>query len=199
MIYPFNTTPIPTLTEVGGKGLSLIKMTQAGLPVPPGFACGVTFFEPWLTALQATPEWSAVQAAIQTNEDLHPSTTAIKAACAKLTLTSEQEQQLDDASQSLPKDSLFAVRSSSPEEDLEGASFAGGYKTTLGVTKDTMLDALRASFASAFDERVVVYKKSKASPRKIPVLLWWCSSKSRRKRQAWAFHSIRSTTTMMKP
>ena len=30
-------------------------------------------------------------------------------------------------------DSLFAVRSSSPEEDLVSASFAGGYETRLGV------------------------------------------------------------------
>jgi pyruvate,water dikinase len=159
VIYPFTSTPLPTLIEVGGKGLSLIKMTQADLPVPPGFVCPVTFFEPWLTALQATPEWTAVQKAIQNEEDLHPSTSALKTACAKLTITDEQEKQLTAALQALPGGNFFAVRSSSPEEDLEGASFAGGYKTTLGVTKDTMLAALQASFASAFDERVFVYKQ----------------------------------------
>jgi pyruvate,water dikinase len=159
VIYPFTSTPLPTLIEVGGKGLSLIKMTQADLPVPPGFVCPVTFFEPWLTALQATPEWTAVQKAIQNEEDLHPSTSALKTACAKLTITDEQEKQLTAAQQALPGGNFYAVRSSSPEEDLEGASFAGGYKTTLGVTKDTMLAALQASFASAFDERVFVYKQ----------------------------------------
>jgi phosphoenolpyruvate synthase/pyruvate phosphate dikinase len=169
MICQFNTTPIPTLAEVGGKGLSLIKMTQAELPVPPGFVCAVSFFEPWLASLQTTSEWMAVQTAIQNNEDLAPSTTALKAACAELALTIDQEQQLAEALQALPKDSFFAVRSSSPEEDLEGASFAGGYKTSLGVTKETMSDALRASFASAFDERVFVYKQQQGfsvdSPR----------------------------------
>jgi pyruvate,water dikinase len=159
VIYPFTTTPLPPLTEVGGKGLSLIKMTQAGLPVPPGFVCSVTFFEPWLTALQVTPEWTAVQKAIQNKEDLHSSTTALKAACANLTITGEQEKQLTATLEALPGDGIFAVRSSSPEEDLEGASFAGGYKTTLGETKDTMLAALHASFASVFDERVFVYKQ----------------------------------------
>jgi hypothetical protein len=34
---------------------------------------------------------------------------------------------------SLKNIELFAVRSSSPEEDLVGASFAGGYDTILGV------------------------------------------------------------------
>jgi pyruvate,water dikinase len=159
MIYPFNATSLPTLAQVGGKGLSLMRMTHADLPVPPGFVLSVTFFEPWLTTLQATPEWTAVQTAIQNNADLAPGTTALKAACAELALTTSQEQQLTEALQTLPKDSFFAVRSSSPEEDLEGASFAGGYATTLGVTKDTLLEALRASFASAFDERVFVYKQ----------------------------------------
>ncbi|MBS1252911.1 MAG: Prodigiosin synthesizing transferase PigC [Anaerolineales bacterium] len=166
MIYPFDSATLPTLAEVGGKGLSLMRMTHAGLPVPSGFVCAVAFFEPWLTTLQTTPEWTAVQTAIQNDEDLAPSTTALKAACAELALTTSQEGQLTEALQALPKDSffatgegVFAARSSSPEEDLEGASFAGGYKTTLGVTEDALLDAIRDSFASAFDERVFVYKQ----------------------------------------
>jgi hypothetical protein len=32
MIYPFATSPLPTLAQVGGKGLSLMRMTQAGFP-----------------------------------------------------------------------------------------------------------------------------------------------------------------------
>ncbi len=67
MIYIFDASPLPTLTEVGGKGLSLIRMTQSGLPVPPGFKLSVAFFAPWITDLQATPEWQAVQTAIQNN------------------------------------------------------------------------------------------------------------------------------------
>ncbi len=159
LIFPFNGSPIPTLAEVGGKGLSLMRMTQAGLPVPPGFILSVAFFEPWLVSLQSIPEWATVQTTIQKKEDLTVSTNALKAACANLALTSEQEGQLTEALQVLLPGSFFAVRSSSPEEDLEGASFAGGYKSTLGVTKETMLDAIRASFASAFDARVFVYKQ----------------------------------------
>ena len=54
---------------------------------------------------------------------------------------------------------LVAVRSSSPEEDLEGASFAGGYETTLGVPENAIEAAIRHSFISSFDERVFLYKK----------------------------------------
>jgi phosphohistidine swiveling domain-containing protein len=159
MIYTFDVSPLPTLTEVGGKGLSLMRMTQAGFPIPPGFALSVAFFASWITDLQATPEWQAVQTALRRNENLHPTTDALKAACAGLTLTGEQEEQLAKALQALPNDSFLAVRSSSPEEDLEGASFAGGYETALGVTPAALPQAIRSAFSSAFDERVFVYKQ----------------------------------------
>jgi pyruvate,water dikinase len=159
MVYPFNTSPIPDLSEVGGKGFSLMRMTQVELPVPPGFVCPVAFFKPWLNRIKASPEWAAVQTAILNGDDLTTSTKALKAACGDLALSSAQEGELVEALETLPEDSFFAVRSSSPEEDLEGASFAGGYKTSLGVNRKTMLEALRASFASAFDERVFVYKR----------------------------------------
>ena len=162
MIIPFSTQILPSLADGGGKGLSLIKMTQAGLPVPPGFICQVSFFDPWLAALQALPEWLAVQEALQNRADLQPSTTGLMAACEALSLTPRQDQQLTAALAALATEGLLAVRSSSPEEDLEGASFAGGYKTSLGVTRETLLDALRASFASVFDERVFVYKQQQS-------------------------------------
>ncbi len=160
MTYKFGTTKEPTLSEVGGKGLSLMRMTQAGLPVPPGFILDVAFFEPWISKLRSTPEWEAVQKALHDDdEDLASATDDLKAVCEELELTNEQEEQIQEAAQALPDDVLLAVRSSSPEEDLAGASFAGGYETTLGVTTETLRNAVRASFASAFDERVFVYKR----------------------------------------
>jgi len=47
MSYPFSTQGSPELSEVGGKALSLIRMTQAGLPVPPGLGLMVEFFQLW--------------------------------------------------------------------------------------------------------------------------------------------------------
>ena len=117
---------------------------------PPGFTLAIAFFDPWIAILQAAPEWDAVQTALRNEEDIHPSTMALKAVCAKLTWTDTQEQQLTEALKAFPADSFFAVRSSSPDEDLAGASFAGGNETFLGVTQATLLDAVRDAFASAF-------------------------------------------------
>jgi len=48
------------LAEVGGKGYSLIRMIEAGLPVPPGAVLTTEFFAPWLDEIQASAAWTAL-------------------------------------------------------------------------------------------------------------------------------------------
>lgn len=62
MIYLFNTTKVPTLSEVGGKAKALIETTGAGFPVPEGMALSVEFFTPWLKEIKASDEWAALLA-----------------------------------------------------------------------------------------------------------------------------------------
>ena len=168
-IIAFTATEASDIEQVGGKALSLITMTRQGLPVPPGFVLTVRFFEPWLTALEVTPAWAALQAA--SVADLGQSTRALQALCRDLVFTDDQTVELKrslDSFQASQGVALFAVRSSSPEEDLEGASFAGGYETTLGVTPATLEAAIRHSFASSFDERVFLYKRERGIPTDRP-------------------------------
>ena len=49
-----------TLAEVGGKGYSLIRMVEAGLPVPPGAVLTTEFFAPWFEEIQASAAWAAL-------------------------------------------------------------------------------------------------------------------------------------------
>lgn len=64
-------------------------------------------------------------------------------------------------SDSLPGSRLFAVRSSAPQEDLAGASFAGVYESLLGVTPGELREAVRKVFISALDFKVVSYKRQR--------------------------------------
>jgi pyruvate,water dikinase len=159
-ILPFSGTEILPIDQVGGKALSLITMLKTGMPVPPGFVLTVSFFAPWITALQATPQWQAVQNSGR--EELGQAAQALVSLCGNLQYTQAQKEELGSALESFQSAqpvTLFAVRSSSPEEDLAGASFAGGYETTLGVTLEQMEAAIIHSFASSFEERVFLYKK----------------------------------------
>ena len=157
MFHPFSTTPTPALGQVGGKARSLIEATAAGFNVPAGFALDVNFFQPWLDEVQAGSAWQAFLDS--GDDDTRAACDGVKAACTSLALTDEQQAALGEALGTLNAEHCFAVRSSSPEEDLAGTSFAGGYETTLGVTPDTLEEALRTSFTSVFDERIVAYKR----------------------------------------
>ena len=55
LIVSFTGTEQTTLTEVGGKGYSLIRMVEAGLPVPPGAVLTTEFFAPWFDEIQKPP------------------------------------------------------------------------------------------------------------------------------------------------
>ena len=158
LIFPFTSPNFPALEQAGGKALALVQMTAAGMPVPPGLVLTVRFFEPWLEILKQSPAWEV----LTTNGEIGPAARAFQAQCGTLALTPEQSSELETALNTFRTQhggNLFAVRSSSPEEDLEGASFAGGYETTLGVRLEGIEAAIRHSFASSFDERVFIYKK----------------------------------------
>ena len=163
--FAFTSAELPHMAQVGSKALALITMTREGLPVPPGFVLTVEFFEPWIMTCQATPEWKAVQRAEA--DELGQTTQALQSLCRDLKFTPQQQEDLDRMLESFRSScgaSIFAVRSSSPEEDLDGASFAGGYETNLGVTAEKIKAAILHSFASSFDERVLVYKKEHGFP-----------------------------------
>src|SRR5690349_19244212 len=110
------------LTSVGGKAHSLIRMVELQLPVPPGFVLPVEFFSAWFATIKRSTAWTAFLEA-DVNSKLRSSCDALKKEAMKLSFSKEQQEAVSAALAKLDhKGGLFAVRSSSPEEDLEGAS-----------------------------------------------------------------------------
>jgi phosphohistidine swiveling domain-containing protein len=163
MIYLFNDSKNPLLSEVGGKAKSLIEATREGFNVPEGLVLSVDFFKEWMEEIYQTNEWK---------EFLENPT---KEACEKiqskgesLRVSKKQKDVLDESMKNFPKDCFFAVRSSSPDEDMADKSFAGQYKTILGVLEEDIEKAILEVFLSVFDFRVVEYKKNKNMEYKNP-------------------------------
>jgi len=133
---------------------------------------GVDFFAPWLETIQQSPLWSELlEVAAADSADapatgplLKPYCDALQDLCSRLALSAVQRSDLDHALGQFTEETLLAVRSSSPEEDLATASFAGGYETTLGVIRKTLEAALVSCFTSLLDERVVTYKQQNQLP-----------------------------------
>ena len=162
LVVSFPGTQQPTLAEVGGKGCSLIRMAEAGLPVPPGAVLTAEFFAPWFDKLRATAPWTRLAKA--TPDEWATVCQELKELCLSLPLTATQQRALLDLHDTLAgiagANALFAVRSSSPEEDLASASFAGGYETRLGVRLADLEPAVRHCLASSLDQRVFAYKQA---------------------------------------
>jgi len=154
----FSETPLPALADVGGKGLSLIRLYQAGLPVPNGFVLTGAFFTPWMALLKATAAWQTFLAA--NDAGLREACQRLQDISKRYELTAEQRACLQDALGTFTEQTLYAVRSSSPEEDGTRASFAGCYETVLGVPPDRLEAAIHQVFASCLDARIVVYKRT---------------------------------------
>lgn len=160
LVYGLDWRGSPQVDQVGGKAMSLMLMSQQGLRVPPGFVLSAKFFQPWFDQIKSTPTWPGTTAA--TGEELASRTAKLQLLCRELRLSDEQQNALEAALTGLQATAgcqLLAVRSSSPEEDLAGASFAGGYETVLGVNRQTIEEALRRCFASSLDRRVFLYKR----------------------------------------
>jgi pyruvate,water dikinase len=153
MIYKFNGSEVPKLNQVGGKAKALIETTMAGFPVPEGIALSVEFFEAWLTQIKSSDKWhTMLEDTTKENCDF------IVSDAKNMTFSDKMKGNFALDMKSLKGD-MFAVRSSSPEEDLEGTSFAGMYETLLGQKRDNLEKAVAEAFSSCFDYRVMAYKK----------------------------------------
>jgi pyruvate,water dikinase len=113
-------------------------LAQHGYPVPDGFVLTSSFFAPWMRPFETTEAQRHI----------------IKDA----RLTSEQQKILAEQLDRWPQPTLFAVRSSAPDEDQETGSFAGLYKSALGVARDQIGDVLPEIVASCFDFGVATYR-----------------------------------------
>ncbi len=95
LVYTLDSpATVPLISQVGGKGLSLIDCFAAGFPVPPGFVLSVAFFQSWLDSIKNTREWNKF-----TEDPSKQACDVLKEACNKLQLDSKQEEALNTALQ----------------------------------------------------------------------------------------------------
>jgi len=169
MVFSFNEKEAPVFAKIGGKAKALVETIKADFPVPDGFVLTTEFFHSWIEQIKKSTAWQAFIV-----EQTKGNCDKLKILASQLSFSAKQNEVLTNALKDLAEVTMFAVRSSSPEEDLEDVSFAGIYESVLGVKYDHLEDAVKSCFASIFDERVVRYKSSKgfdAIDHKIAVIV----------------------------
>lgn len=140
---------MPTeLADVGGKAAALIRLAEAGLPVPPGWVLCADFFRPWREQLAGLDPAAASALAPQLDFDV------------------TQRQLLARLIDRLPGDAQarFAVRSSAADEDGADDSFAGIFETRLGVPAAGLAAAIRDCHAAAWRPQVQAYRQQRGLP-----------------------------------
>ena len=157
LLLPLEACTQPSL--VGGKAVGLARLLAGGFPVPSGF-CVTT--EAYALALRATGfspagQWQAAlhSAGAERQRILSHCRTIIgNVDIVELTAQIvEQARRLD-----VPLHGLWAVRSSATNEDGSHASFAGVYRTRLGIPLEEMGLAVKDLWLSIWDERVLNYQ-----------------------------------------
>jgi len=134
------------VAQAGGKGASLARMTELGLPVPEGFVVPAD-------VLATVVDAEALRAALPDHEKAQ----AIVAAA-------EVPDAIVEAYAALGDDPPVAVRSSACAEDSDTASYAGQQETYLYVRgAEAVRDRVRDCWASFFSERAIFYRQKKGS------------------------------------
>lgn len=165
LILFFKDIDKDSLPAVGGKGANLGEMTQAGFPVPNGFAVTVASYDLFLTENEITKKISDVIKTVDVNnpDQLQKVSDKIHSIVKTSDIPFEVKKEAVKAYKRLSgrfKRTLVAVRSSATAEDLPGMSFAGQQATYLNIKGETnLLMAIRDCWASLFTPRAIFYRE----------------------------------------
>jgi pyruvate, water dikinase len=162
MLLFFDDERCTDVEIAGGKGASLARMTQLGMPVPPGFVVPASELEQTLADTVAAVR--EVLARGDGGEDLATVADEVQALVRAADSHGEFPGHIADAYARLGNDVPVAVRSSATAEDSEAASFAGQQETYLHVRGvEDIVERIRDCWGSFFTERALFYRREKGS------------------------------------
>ena len=159
------------LDRLGGKCRSLVALTAAGMPVPPGFAVTTDAYTSFIETAGIADDIHELLAGLDPDD-----TNAVDDVSARIReeiLRKPVPQPIHDdftaaydALQArFTHETPVAVRSSATAEDLPDASFAGQQDTYLWlVGRDEVAEHVRRCWASLYTSRAIVYRLKNGIP-----------------------------------
>lgn len=146
----------------GGKGASLGEMTQALIPVPPGFVVVSEAFEHFLSETDLGVEIDAILKTVK-HEQMHTVEQAsekIHALIVNATMPADIAIAVSASFKKLGAE-FVAVRSSATAEDSASAAWAGQLDSYLNTTQEKLLEHVQKCWASLFTPRAIFYRFEK--------------------------------------
>jgi phosphoenolpyruvate synthase/pyruvate phosphate dikinase len=146
----------------GGKGASLGEMTQAGIPVPPGYVVLSASFEKFITEEEIIADIDAILQKVN-----HEDTASVERASEEIRaiiLGAEMPKDIAGAIRAAFKKlnaQYVAVRSSATSEDSASAAWAGQLDSFLNTDEKHLLENVKRCWASLFTPRAIFYRFEK--------------------------------------
>ncbi len=151
----------------GGKGANLGELTQAGIPVPPGFVVTSATYQKFV---EETGIFDTIMDILNTvdvnqNRELQDAARKIKKIIIDTQMPDDIRRIVIEAYNALclrigSDDVFVAIRSSATAEDLPEASFAGQQDTYLNIKgEEDVLKYVQKCWASLFGARAIFYRE----------------------------------------
>ncbi len=160
--------PRATLAVAGGKGASLARLSQAGLPVPDGFHVTTAAYLDFVSGNHLQERILAALVGVDPAhyDTLAAAATTIRGLFQQAAIPAAIAEDISRAYASLGNgDLLVAVRSSATAEDLPGLSFAGQQETYLNVHGiEAVLESVKSCWSSLWTERAIGYRAQHGIP-----------------------------------
>ncbi|MBU1276405.1 MAG: pyruvate, phosphate dikinase [Proteobacteria bacterium] len=149
----------------GSKASNLAELARAGLPVPPGFVVTTEAFRRFMefSGLGGQLRQAVMILEGSSPEDVETFSHLLEQKVLDAPLPPELEKELMAASQrlgGLGARGLISLRSSAVGEDTQ-SSFAGLYRSMLGVIPADAAQAFRAVVAALYSPEAVVYRRQR--------------------------------------
>lgn len=164
-IQAFDEPRAPQLETLGGKGASLVSMTAAGMPVPPGFVVTTASFDAFVHEAGIAQEITTLLGDLDADDitAVNRVSAAIRDDLCSRPVPSAVRNAVVDAHAALMEqcggEVPVAVRSSATAEDLPDASFAGQQDTYLWLTGlNAVTEHIRKCWASLYTARAIIYR-----------------------------------------
>jgi len=151
----------------GGKGANLGELTQAGIPVPPGFVVTSKTYDKFMKDTGLFPEVMGLLEDLDVNDtrELQRVSEEIKDIIVSTEVPEDIQTIIIESYNVLcqrigREDVYVAVRSSATAEDLPEASFAGQQETFLNIKgAEDVLKHVQKCWASLFEARAIFYRE----------------------------------------
>lgn len=153
------------IPEAGGKGANLGELTQAGIPVPPGFVVTANAYYDFIRANRIDRMIKHLLSDLdpENTKELNRAAKEIQKTILESKFNPKLSEEIKRAYTYLythkKQGTFVAVRSSATAEDLPTASFAGQQMTFLNISGGgDVVKAVRQCWASLFEPRAIYYR-----------------------------------------